>query len=31
VFVAIAICGATAIAAIVYIAAWLFPAGPDDA
>jgi phage shock protein PspC (stress-responsive transcriptional regulator) len=31
VIVAIAICGATAIAAIVYIAAWLFPARRDDA
>ena len=28
--VAIAICAATAVAAIVYVAAWLFPAKPDD-
>jgi hypothetical protein len=30
VIVAIAICAATAVAAIAYVAAWLFPAGPDD-
>jgi hypothetical protein len=28
--VAIAICAATAFAAVVYIAAWLFPASIDD-
>ena len=28
--VAIAICAVTAVAAIVYIAAWLFPARIDD-
>ena len=27
---AIAICAATAVAAIVYVAAWLFPARPDE-
>jgi hypothetical protein len=30
VIVAVAICAATAVAAIVYVAAWLFPAGPSD-
>ena len=28
--VAIAVCAATAVAAIVYVAAWVFPARPDD-
>jgi hypothetical protein len=28
--VAIAICTATAVTAIVYVAAWLFPARPND-
>jgi hypothetical protein len=28
--VAIAVCAATAVAAILYVAAWVFPAGPDD-
>ncbi len=28
--VAIAICAATAVTAILYVAAWLFPATPDD-
>ena len=28
--VAIVICAATAVTAIVYFAAWLFPARPDD-
>ena len=27
---AIVICAATAVTAIVYVAAWLFPARPDD-
>jgi len=30
VIVAVAICAATAVAAIVYVAAWLFLARPDD-
>ena len=28
--VAIAVCAATAVAAILYVAAWAFPARPDD-
>jgi hypothetical protein len=28
--VAIAVCAATAVAAILYVAAWVFPARPDD-
>ena len=28
--VAIAVCAATAVAAIPYVAAWVFPARPDD-
>jgi hypothetical protein len=27
---AIAVCAATAVAAILYVAAWVFPARPDD-
>jgi hypothetical protein len=29
-FVAIAVCAATAVVAILYVAAWVFPARPDD-
>jgi hypothetical protein len=28
--VAIAVCAGTAVAAILYVAAWVFPARPDD-
>jgi hypothetical protein len=28
--VTIAVCAATAVAAILYVAAWVFPARPDD-
>jgi hypothetical protein len=28
--VAIAVCAATAVAATLYVAAWVFPARPDD-
>lgn len=29
-FVTIAVCAATAVAAILYVAAWVFPARPDE-
>jgi hypothetical protein len=28
--VAVVVCAATAVAAILYVAAWVFPARPDD-